>query len=159
MLVLNVIQYFISKFIKWFLPLTKNLYINTCTCSLQTKTQIPSMRNRSWEVKGTNRKLVLTQSSRQRARSRTTITRNTRCSPKPHRRVARWNQRRLLYAPAFILKNQNSWRHKGKQSRGNEAEAQKKTRRWIVNPDKCPGFRARRHSGGQHGFHTRTCSQ
>lgn len=51
--------------------------------------------------------------------------------------------------PAFILKNQNSWRHKGKQSRGNEAEAQKKTRRWIVNPNKRPGFHNLRHQ-----FHT-----
>lgn len=43
MLVLSVIQYFIRKFIKLFLPLTKNLYVNTCTCSLPTKTQIPFM--------------------------------------------------------------------------------------------------------------------
>lgn len=59
-----------------------------------------------------------------------------------------WNQRRFLYVPgpAFILKNLN-WRgYKGKPSRGNEAEAQKKTRRWIVNLNKCPGFHSLRRS-------------
>ena len=85
--------------------------------------------------------------------SGTTITRETRLgTPRPPWALLQntpwlnrlWNQRRLLYVPAFILKNQNNWRYKGKPSQGNQAEAQEKTKRWIVNLDKCPGFHSRR---------------
>lgn len=44
----------------------------------------------------------------------------------------------------LFRKNENSWGHTSKPSWGNEAEAQRRTRRWMVNLNKCPGFHSRR---------------
>lgn len=63
-----------------------------------------------------------------------------------------WNQ-----TQAFIVKNQNSWGHKGKGSRENEADGQKET--WDDNLTPIgvlvsTAGGAQRPPGGQDGFHT-----
>lgn len=44
----------------------------------------------------------------------------------------------------LFRRNKNSWGHSSKPSWGNEAEAQRRTWRWMVNLNKCPGFHSRR---------------